>query len=206
MLEILPQFMSAPTSFQFAKDGLWENAWSFPNGRLPSQTELLAYLAQTSEVAFEAFFGQSFFGARITGTALEVQALSIKCLHAARAGPSFFTVFGQALGCPVAGQRPAFAEIGCVDAWRSVGAVRIAEPQLALSDFARLWHSVLGSSVSRNTRHAKAIEFAFEHPLAHWFAVPVSAASDTNLISEKLLREALALVALPTPQASQNAP
>lgn len=206
MLDDLPQFMSAPTSCQFAKDGAWEDAWSFPSGRLPSHSELVSYLAQSTEVAFEAFFGRSFFGARITGSALEVEAFSIKCLQAVRAQQSFFGVFRRELGCPVPSQWPSFAEIGCVNAWRSVGAIRISAPHLASSEFARLWHSVLDSSVGRNTRHAKAIEFAFAFPLAHWFGVPVSVAGESNLVSEALLRQAVGLVASPTPQPAQNAP
>src|SRR3990167_5396371 len=172
MLDDLPQFMSAPTSCQFAKDGAWEDAWSFPSGRLPSHSELVSYLAQSTEVAFEAFFG----------------------------------VFRQELGCPLPGQPPAFAEIGCVNAWRSVGAVRISEPHLASSGFARLWHSVLHSSVGRDTRHAKAIEFAFEYPLAHWFGVPVSVTGESNSVSEALLRQATGLVASPEPQPARHAP
>ena len=206
MLDDLPQFMSAPTSCQFAKDGAWEDAWSFPSGRLPSHSELVSYLAQSTEVAFEAFFGGSFFGARIVGSALEVEAFSIKCLQAVRAQRSFFGVFLQELGCPLPGQPPAFAEIGCVNAWRSVGAVRISEPHLASSGFARLWHSVLHSSVGRDTRHAKAIEFAFEYPLAHWFGVPVSVTGAANSVSEALLRQAIGLVASPAPQPARNAP
>lgn len=206
MLHGLPQFMSAPTSCQFAKDAAWENAWSFPSRRPPSHSELGAYLAQSTEVAFEAFFGRSFFGARITGSALEVETFSIKCLQAVRAQQSFFGAFRHELGCPVPGRQPAFAEIGCVNAWRSVGAIRISEPQLASSEFERLWLSILDSSVSRNTHHVKAIEFAFEHPLAHWFGVPVSPPGGSNLVCAALLRQAIGLLAPPTPQSTQNAP
>jgi hypothetical protein len=206
MLDGFPQFMSAPTSCQFAQGGVWENAWSFPRDRLPSHSDLVAYLAQSTEVAFEAFFGRSFFGARMTGSALEVEAFSIKCLQAVRAHESFFAVFRHELGCPVPSQQPAFAEIGCVNAWRSVGAIHISEPQRASSEFERLWPLVLDSAVGRNTLHAKAIEFAFEHPLAHWFGVPVSAPGEPNMVSEALLRQAIGLVAPPISQPARNAP
>lgn len=206
MFDDLPQFMSAPTSCQFAKGGAWENAWLLPSGRLPSHSELVAYLAQSTEVAFEAFVGSSFFGARFNGSALEVEAFCVKCLQAVGARESFFGFFRQELGCPIPNQRPAFAEIGCVNAWRSVGAIRIPGPQLSLSEFTRLWHSVLDSPVGRNTRHAKAIEFAFEHPLAHWFGLPISAPGESNLVSETLLRQAMALVTPPFRQATANAP
>ncbi len=202
MLTGLPQFTSAPTSYQFAKGGAWESAWSFPSDRLPSHAELAAYLARSTEVAFEAFFGPSFFGARMVGSALEVETFGIKCLQAARARESFFAAWRRELGCPVLGQQPAFAEIGCVNAWRSVGAIRISGSQLALSEHERVWHSVAQSPVGLNTSHAKAIEFAFESPIAHWFGLPVSTPGASHPVSKALLLQALELVA---PQPSQPA-
>ncbi len=206
MFDRLPQFMSAPTLCQFAKDGAWESAWSFPSGRLPPASELAAYLSHRTELAFEAFFGRSFFGARITGSTLEVEAFATQCFRAVRAQQSFFDVLRHELGCPVPSQPPAFAEIGCVDAWRSVGAIRVVEPQLATSEFERLWFSLLDSSVNRNTRHAKAIEFAFEAPVAHWFGLPISTPGEPNSLSESMLRQALGL-GLPLPlHPIRNAP
>ncbi len=193
MLNGFPQFMSAPTSCQFAKGGLWESAWSFSSDRLPSHPELVTYLAQSTEVAFEVFFGHAFFGARMLGSALEVENFSIKCLQAVRAQESFFPVFHREIGCPVAGQ-PAFAEVGCVNAWRSVGAIRISGPQLALAGFEQFWRTVLGSPVGRDACHTKAVEFAFESPLAHWFGIPVSPSGESNQVSECLLRQAIGLV------------
>ena len=194
MFDGLPQFRLAPTSCQFAKGGLWENAWSFPGSRLPSHPELVAYLAQCTEVSFEAFFGHSFFGARMTGSALEVESFSIKCLSAARAQASFFPVLRRELGCPVPGQQPGFAEIGCVNAWRSVGAIRTSVPELAPARFEQLLQTVRRSSVGRDAQHAKAIAFAFERPLAHWFALPISTPGESNQISEGLLRQAIGLM------------
>ena len=194
MLNSFSQFMSAPTSCQFAKGGLWESAWSFSIDRLPSHPELATYLAHSTEVAFEVFFGHTFFGARMLGSALEVESFGIKCLQAVRARESFFTVFQREIGCPVAGQQPAFAELGCVNAWRSVGATRISGPQLGLAGFEQLWRTVPGSAVGRDTRHAKAVEFAFESPLPHWFGIPVSPADGSNQVSRHLLHQAIELV------------
>lgn len=193
MLDRMPPFVSAPSSCQFAKNGLWERAWSFPSDRLPTRAELLAYLAQSTEVAFEAFFGRSFFGARVVGSVEAVETFSMKCLQAARAQEGFFDVFRAELGCPVADQPPDFAEIGCVDAWRSVGAIRISRSQLASTDFDPLWRSLQDTAANRDTRHAKAIEFAFAEPIPHWFGVPVSAPDERNAISERLLRQAIGL-------------
>lgn len=195
MLERFAQFASAPTSFQFAKGRAWESAWSLPIDRLPSHLELVSYLALSTEVAFEAFFGDSFFGARMTGSPQEVETFSFKCLEAARAQESFFPVFQRELGCPVEGQQPAFAEIGCVNAWRSVGAFHISDLQGASADFKQLWRPVRESAVGHDTHHAKAIEFAFEHPVAHWFGVPVSTRDGSHRLSEGLLCQVLGLAA-----------
>jgi hypothetical protein len=193
MLDRLLQFRSAPTAYQFAQGGAWETARLFPCDRLPSAHELLAYLDHTTEVAFEAFFGRSFFGARMVGSAREVEEFSARCLLAVSAQAGFFQTFRCELGCPVPGQQPAFAEIGCVNAWRSVGAVRIAKRHLVPSGFERVWQSVRESSVGRDSFHPKALEFAFEYPIAHWFGVPISSPGESNLISAPLLRQAIGL-------------
>jgi hypothetical protein len=146
-------------------------------------------------LAFEAFFGRWFFGIRITGSPSKVETLATQCVGAVRAQQLFFDVLRQALGCPIRGQQPAFAEVGCVDAWRRVGAIRVNRLQWDGSEFERLWFSLADSAVNRNTTHAKAIEFAFEEPLAHWFGLPVSTPGEPHRLSEVLLRQALGLVA-----------
>lgn len=188
----LQQFMSAPTMCQFAKDGVWEQAWSFPSDRPPSLPELASYLANRTEIAFEAFFGSAFFGARVSGTAPEVKAFGIKCLKAVSAQASFFDTFKREIGCPVLGQTPDFAEIGCVNAWRSVGAFRMSQLQPAASEFEPLWDVICDSPVGRDTHHAKAIEFAFKQPLEHWFGIPISVESGSNRVSKTLLRQTIA--------------
>jgi hypothetical protein len=190
-LDGLPQFLFAPTLCQFAKNGVWEDAWSFPSDRPPSLAELDDYLADRTEVAFEAFFGRAFFGVRLSGTPLEVKALSIKCLRAANAQASFFDTLRHELGCQVVGQQPDFAEIGCVNAWRSIGAFRMTQPQPFASEFEPLWDLICDSPVGRDTDHPKAIEFAFKQPLEHWFGIPISVEGGPNRVSETLLRQAL---------------
>jgi hypothetical protein len=190
-LDSLPQFTSAPTMFQFAKDGVWEQAWSFACDRPPSLPELDSYLANRTEIAFEAFFGRAFFGARLSGTAPEVKAFSIQCLKAASAQASFFDTLKRGLGCPVVGQKPNFAEVGCVNAWRSIGAFRISQSQPSASEFELLWNEICDSPVGRDTKHAKAIEFAFKQPLEHWFGLPISAEGGSNRVSITLLRQTI---------------
>ncbi len=191
MNDSLPQFMSAPGMCQFAKDGVWEQAWSFPGDRLPSPPELDSYLANRGEVAFEAFFGSAFFGARLTGTTPEVKAFSLKCIKALTDRATLFDTFKREIGCPVFGQKPDFAEIGCVNAWRSIGAFRISDLQAASSGFELLWDAICDSPVGRDTVHAKAIEFAFKQPLEHWFGIPVSVESCSNRLSKALLLQTI---------------
>ena len=182
--------MSAPTTCQFAKDGVWEQAWSFPGNRPPSLTALDGYLENRTELAFEAFFGRAFFGVRLSGTACEVKAFSLQCLKAISAQASFFDTLRHELGCPVLGQKPDFAEIGCVNAWRSIGAFRMTELPPTASEFELLWSLICDSPVGRDTGHAKAIEFAFKDPLEHWFGIPISFEGSPNLVSKTLLFEA----------------
>lgn len=195
MLDRFTQFKSSPTSTQFARGGSWEHAWSSPVGQLPSHQALASYLALSTEVAFEAFFGDSFFGTRRVGSPLEVEVFSRQCIQAAHARESFFPVFQRELGCPVAGQQAAFAEIGCVNAWRSVGAFQVPDLQAATADFEQLWLRVEESAVGHDSRHVKAIEFAFERPVPHWFGIPVSSPSGSNRVCKHLLGHALGLAA-----------
>lgn len=186
----LPQFRSATTRYQFAKDGHWEQAWAFAGGSLPPRSDLSAYLARRTEIAFEAFFGRCFFGVRFVVEAAEVEAFATKCLDAAaERGP--LEVFHRRLGLPLPDPIPAFADIGCVDAWRSVGAARVWERGQAMMDFEAIWRSAALSAAGRDSRHPKAIEFACESPLPHWLGMPVSEPTDRNPLSTTLLREAL---------------
>jgi len=198
MLPSVTHFASTPTSGQFAKEGAWEHAWSFPSTCLPDEASVCAYLGKSSEVAFEAFFGDAFFGARLAGQPSAVESFANKCiqaLHAASRGESFMAAFREHTRLDRLGKDVAFAEVGCVNAWRSVGAFRIQDPRGALSDLEPLWAALEHSPVGRDALHRKAIEFAFDHPLPHWFGIPISASDGSNKISRTLLRDALRLIA-----------
>lgn len=195
MIDSLPQFIIAPTLCQFARDGVWEEAWTFHAGARPSRSDLSAYLAGRTEIAFEAFFGRPFFGARFAGTPIEIEAFAATCLKAVGAQRSFFDVLRRELGLPSPDQPPAFAEIGCVNAWRGAGVMRLSNLERAASDFETVWQAASGSPVGRDNRHVKAIEFAFERPLPHWFGLPVSGPGESKHLSRALLREALRRVA-----------
>jgi hypothetical protein len=192
------EFSSTPTSGQFAKAGAWERAWSFPTDSLPSNAAVRDYLDQSTEVAFEAFFGYGFFGARSVGQPSEVESFALKCLQALRASREqpFFAVLQEHLQLPQPVSSVSFAEIGCVNAWQSVGTVQILNPLEALAAFEETWLAVQRSAPYRDTQHRKAIEFACEHPLPHWFGVPVSQSEQPYSISKELLRDALRLASV----------
>ncbi len=178
-------------------DGAWERALSFPSNRLPDEASLHAYLGDSTEVAFEAFFGDAFVGARIEGTPSAIRSFAGQCMlamHAANQGESFVAAFGRHLQLGPLGEVLAFAEVGAVNAWRSVGAFRIQDPRGALADLEPLWVALQSSPAGRDTQHRKALEFAFEQPLVHWFGIPISTPDAPGELSRALLEEALHLV------------
>lgn len=186
-------FEGLPTLGQFAKAGSWETAWSFDVDNPPAEAAVITYLDSCTELAFEAFFGPAFFGLRFIGTPAQVQAFAFEGLAALRASRdgSFFAQMRQRFQLPLAGAAPAFTELGCVNAWKSIGTVRFDNPQAAAAAFDDTWRQVQASPLSRDTRHVKALEYAFEAPLAHWFGVPVSELEAPFTLSPSALRQAL---------------
>ncbi len=197
-----PAFQAAPQRGQFAQAGAWESAWAFDRATPPSAAALADYLNGATEVAFEAFFGHAFFGARITGDAATVAALAAGCvtaLQGARDGVDFFARLGDATGWRDLGDAIAFCEVGAVNAWRSVGAVGSAaparDPAALDAQVDALWRTLAGSALARDTTHHKALELAATAPLAHWFALPVSGDAPPFALDRALLRDALAWAA-----------
>lgn len=189
-----PAFEAQPDSGQFAKNGSWEDAWAFEQNALPSRALVTDYLAGATEVAFEAFFGAAFFGARMSGEAQEVAEFSFACvsaLGAATDGASFFSSLSKYKSLGAFGRQIVFSEIGAVNAWRSVGSVKTGEPRDALEKFDALWSSLASAPLARNTGHSKAIEFAGAFPIYHWFALPVSSSQPPFALDRELLRQAL---------------
>jgi len=192
-----PAFSSHPTSAQFAKKGSWETAWSFDQQGVPTQAELFTYLDATDEVAFEVFFEDAFFGVRLEGPTNHVARLSSGCVEAFASsadGADFFASLQDTCGWKTLGHSPSFTEVGAVNAWRSVGSHRLPPPDQALVDLQALWPVLCATPLARDTEHKKALEFAFEHPVKHWFALPVSRSIAPYAISRDMLQQALASV------------
>lgn len=192
-----PAFQPRPTLAQFAKGGQWEAAWAFGIYDAPSPEQVRDYLDGATEVAFEAFFDFAFFGIRLRGIPQETARRAFECVAAFRSavdGASFFAGLSRRLELDTLGRDLKFAEVGAVNAWRSVGPFRIDR----LSDFSErydlLWHSLSASSVGSDVSHKKAIEFAYELPIPHWFALPVSLPTAPFQLDSDLLREAASAV------------
>ena len=187
-------FKALPDKGQFAKNGAWEDAWAFPQSMCPPHAQIRDYLAGATEVAFEAFFGDAFFGARFHGTAPDVVQFASSCIDALRLaadGADFFSRMSQNKYLDGFGQEIAFCEIGAVNAWQSVGSHKIGLPQDALQDFDALWSMVASSPLAASTTHGKAIEFAGHSPIHHWFALPISSSHPPFALNRELLHQAL---------------
>lgn len=90
---------------------------------------------------------------------------------------------------------PSFAELGCVNAWRTSGSIRLPNIKYALTELDKVWDSLRTSAIGLDQRHDKALEFGFERPIAHWIGVPVSIGDTSNSLSKDLVGAALSLAA-----------
>jgi len=188
-----PDFQSPPTHGQFAKAGSWETAWRFPVDEIPGEASVRAYLEDATDLAFEAFFDRAFFGLRLVGSPDQLLHFAMKGLQALQVSREqpFFDAMRRTFGLPLPGAALAFTEIGCVNAWHSIGTLRIDDPAAAAASFEDTWRAVESSALSRDERHHKAIEFAFEQPMPHWFGVPISEPGAPYRVSPALLQAAL---------------
>ncbi len=186
-----PRFSGPPSLGKMAARGEWERAEVFDPGRFTSEDEVKRYLGRKEEIASEAFFGDAFFGARKRGTPEELLRFVLdfnRALASSESGPDFFRHVVERPGISV-GSGFLFAEIGAVDAWKSVGPFRIEDLRAALEHFEELLNRLERSPVGRERAHAKAVEFAFDDGgCEHWIALPVS---EGPLIVPPMLEDAL---------------
>jgi hypothetical protein len=187
-------FDQRPDRGQLAFDGNWEEALSFLPGKFRTEAEVVEYLGKRAEVAFEAFFRDSFFGIRRRGKSEDLVHFvraSAEALHSAKPG-EFFQMLSNSLELPLA-ERFKHAEIGADRAWKSVGPFVIADPKVALESLDSLWTLLLKSPVGRNETRPKAIEFAYDNGdgTTHWFAFSVSENNPPYAISRSKIKNAL---------------
>lgn len=193
-LTACPAFRVAPTAVQLAADGDWERCQRWDITALPEETDWDASLISREEIAFELFFGAAFFGVRWTGATAVLQARVAACFAATTAahrGGNFFADLSARTGLTGWGESVAFAEVGAVNAWKSVGAVRTEKWPLMEVDFETWWSAIARAPVARETAHRKAVEFACPEPVAHWFALPVSEMEPPFTLDRELLHAAI---------------
>ncbi len=160
---------------QFAKAGGWESAWSFTPEALPSPTTIREYVRERTEIGFEVFFGAEFAGVRFEGQPEYVVESALRCvdlLSKVHDHSSFFDRLAQRFNWSGLGDSFEFAEVGAVNAWKSVGPFRLNLKADVHVD--EIWAEMLHSPVGLNRSHAKAIEFGANRPTPHWVGLPVS--------------------------------
>ena len=185
-----PLFNVPPSLGKMAAEGEWECAEVFQPGGFTSDDEVKRYLGSKDEIACEAFFDDAFFGARKRGTPEELLRFVLdfnRALASSANGRDFFRRVAERPGIPV-GNGFLFAEVGAVDAWKSVGPFRIEDPCVALEHFEELLSKLERSPAGREREHNKAVEFAFGGGCEHWIALPVS---EGPLIVPSMLEDAL---------------
>lgn len=187
-------FNGPPTTGQFAKDGNWENALSFKIGNPISFAELKAYLATSTEIAFELFFDDSFFGIRFEGESNRVLELSEYCLTCLHNISNFNTFIAALEAHPAIGnlcQEVSHVEIGAVNAWKSIGPFVMPLPAQALANIDEVWSNSALTRLKNEDRHPKAVEIAYANPLPHWLGFPISTREQPYALSKLMLKEVL---------------
>ncbi len=188
-----PQFQTNITYGQFAKLGIWEEAWVIqPNG-MPEQQTVVTYLASAHEVAFEVFFGNAFFGLRCKGTADEVKQFALACVQTmnCKSGAAFFAQLSESLHIKASGEQVEFAPVGAVNFWKSIGSYRVLDLAAAKANPDALFQTLLTKPVGQTIVHPKAMELGCTDVLAHWFGLLVFHRAPPFALSPQALTNAL---------------
>lgn len=157
------------------------------------------YLSGATEIAFEVFVGQAFFGIRIRGEPGEVHRLSMAlwcyfCLS--DTGKQFIDHLESAESWTLLQGAPSMVEIGAVNAWQSVGAFRLPASKLLLTELQKTCLYILQTPLGCDRKYAKALEIGYLHPVVHWLGLPISDLQKPFAISSQMLVEALQLTHL----------
>jgi hypothetical protein len=187
-------FENPPSIGQFALNGIWEKALSFGVDKPPSIDELREYLAGKNELAFELFFGASFFGVRFIGTPaliLELSQHCLICLNNSLDADSFITAVGNHASCGELCHEVTHMEVGAINAWKSVGSYLLPTPAQTLGNIDELWSEICATQLTNDVKHPKAVEFVYTDPRPHWLGFPISIQQPPYSLSKEMLREVL---------------
>ena len=147
-----------------------------------------AWLDSTpTDIAWEVFLAdgaglEQFFGIRLAGLSkAEQQRFCVDALrffdsHGRRTGQDFLEFARDMLAAPqLLNEQPSFLELGIVNAWRSMGPVRLASAPRASMACEELQQALAAHPHYSEIRaNPIAIELAFDSPLPHWLGVVVS--------------------------------
>jgi hypothetical protein len=196
-LSLHPHFQTGISYGQFAKLGVWEEAWIIKSeAGMPDEQAVMTYLADAEEVAFEVFFGTAFFGLRCRGTPQQVLQFALACIraqHESLVGDSFLSLLSSALEVPAWGEHVEFAEVGAVNFWKSIGPYRVPDLKLAQGNPEVLLQALKQTPLGQNTQHPKAMELGCIGIFPHWFGLSVSSEQPPFALSLMQLKQVLAL-------------
>lgn len=182
-------FEDPPSIGQFALNGIWEKALSFEVDKPPSIDELREYLAGNNELAFELFFGASFFGVRFIGPpafVLELSQHCLICLNNSLDVDSFITGVGNHAFCGELCHKATHMEVGAINAWKSVGSYLLPTPAQTLGNIDDLWSEICATQLIDDVKHPKAIEFVYSDPHPHWLGFPISIQQPPYSLSKEM--------------------
>lgn len=149
---------------------------------------MMAWLdSAPTDIAWEVFLADGagldqFFGIRLAGLSkAEQQRFCVDALRffdspGRRNGQDFLELARDLLAAPqLLNEQPSFLELGVVNAWRSMGPVRLASAPRASMACEELQQALAAHPHYSEIRaNPIAIELAFDSPLPHWLGVVVS--------------------------------
>jgi hypothetical protein len=162
-----------PQYLQFAKNGIWEEALKL---EIPASKMLLSdwFTSASDDVALEIFFGEaSFAGLRLKPFQHQAELMrfcdnpSIEAMRDIFAAPELFR------------GKPEFAELGVVNAWKSIGAKLLWRQGEAIPSQEVLAAMLKDSSLWSQAKPI-ALELGYTKPFPHWRAVPVSQKNESG--------------------------
>jgi len=150
--------------------------------------EMRAWLdSAPTDIAWEVFLADGtgpdqFFGIRLAGLSkAEQQRFCVDALRffdspGCRNGQDFLKFACDMLAAPqLLNEQPSFLELGVVNAWRSMGPVRLAFAPRASMACEELQQALAAHPHYSEIRaNPIAIELAFDSPLPHWLGVVIS--------------------------------
>ena len=177
-----------PNLAQFAISGIWEEAFSFTQNSIPNQRIISEKFSDINDLAFEVFFDNSFFGLRNNSkhTSFEFSKICTKNFLNCSNGYELLKNLASDLDSEPFFRKLEFLELGAVNAWKSVGSVK-----LELNDLTINWEELSKASVFKDKEHIKSIELAYSGTFQHWFALPVSSLDPPYNIDRELFNSVL---------------